>query len=77
MWEVIASGGVPIVESSPGLDKLYTNLPVLIVHDLRTLTKSFLEEKYDCFTQHASYWKYEMLTQYYWDSSIAKALATG
>lgn len=44
MWEVIASGAVAVVESSPGLDKTYSLLPVLVVDDLRRLTKQFLED---------------------------------
>lgn len=77
MWEVITSGGVAVVESSPGLDKLYSLLPVLVVHDLLKLTPSFLESVYDCFAAHAGKWRYEMLTQQYWDSAIVKVLSSG
>ena len=77
MWEVVASGGVAVVESSPGLDKLYSLLPVLVVHDLLTLTPAFLERTHSCFFDHADKWHFEFLTQQYWDHSIAQVLSSG
>lgn len=77
MWEVIASGAVAVVESSPGLDKTYSLLPVLVVDDLRRLTKQFLEDVYSCFLDNADKWRFDILTQEYWDNSIAQALLSG
>ena len=77
MWEVLACGAVPVVESSPGLDKSYSLLPVLVVDDLRRITPKFLEDVYDCFLNNADKWRYEILTQAYWDNSLAQALSTG
>ena len=53
MWEVIALGSIPVVENSIGLPKSFSLLPVLVVHDLLTITPQFLESTYDCFYQHA------------------------
>ena len=65
LWEVLASGGVAVVESSPGLNKIYSMLPVLVVHDLLKLSPAFLERVHDCFERHAGQWRYDFLTQRY------------
>ena len=77
MWEVLLLGAIPVVESSPGLDKTFTMLPVLVVHDLLKITPSWLESKYSCFLEHADKWKFEVLTQNYWDNAITTVLSTG
>ena len=76
MWQALALGVIPIVESSPGLDRLYSLLPVLVVDTFFTITPEYLESMYPCFVQHAHDWKYEILTQQYWDQLIVQALST-
>lgn len=76
MWETLTMGSFPVVETAPGLDKLFSNLPVLVVYDIFRVTKELLEEAYDCFMRHAEDWKYELLTQPYWDYVILKAMET-
>ena len=77
MWEVLTLGSIPVVESSPGLDKTYALLPVLVVHDLLRITPAWLERKYHCFMKNYNKWKFEILTQNYWDNAIATVLGTG
>ena len=77
MWEVLSLGSIPVIESSPGLDKTYAMLPVLVVHDLLRITPAWLETKYACFLKHVNKWRFEMLTQSYWDNAIVTALSTG
>jgi len=44
-WEALLMRAIPVVRSSR-LDKLYENLPILIVRDWREITESFLNQKY-------------------------------
>jgi hypothetical protein len=77
MWEALAMGAIPVVESSAGLDRNLFLLPVLIVEDLIKLNPSFLEKVYPCFIRHAHQWHFEMLSQAFWDGLLATTLATG
>jgi hypothetical protein len=77
MWEALTMGAFPIVETTPGLDKLFSYLPVLVVQDIFEVSKELLEEAYECFMRHAGEWKYELLTQPYWDYVILRAMDTG
>jgi len=45
-WEILAMGSFPIVLSS-SMNRLFDELPVLIVDDWECLTQEFLEKKYD------------------------------
>lgn len=76
LWQALLMGAVPIVESSPGFDRTYSLLPVLVVPSLLDVTPAFLESAYPCFIEHAAQWRYDMLTQQYWDVLIATALST-
>ena len=77
LWQALAMGAIPIVESSPGLDRTYSRLPVLVVKSLLAITPEFLDRVYPCFVQNADRWRYEHITQAYWDHLLARALATG
>jgi hypothetical protein len=70
-------GAIPIVESSPGFDRTYSKLPVLVVKSLLDVTPQFLEMAYPCFLKNAANWRFDMLTQAYWDRLTVRALASG
>jgi hypothetical protein len=77
MWQALIMGAIPIVESSPGFDRTYSRLPVLVVHSLMDVTPEMLEAAYPCFLRNADNWSFEHLTQAYWDRLLARALASG
>ena len=66
IWEVILFGSIPVVESNPGLDRAYSNLPVMVVRNYTDLTPDMLELAYPCFVKHAPQYRYDMLSQDYW-----------
>ncbi len=41
------------------------------------MTYEFLESVYPCFIKHANKWRYDMLTQVYWDNLLSMAVLTG
>ena len=49
-WEVLLMGGIPVFESSPGFDKTFHRLPVLIVASYDDVTPELLEATYAKFT---------------------------
>jgi len=62
-WESLMVGCIPIVLSSP-LNKLYDNLPVLVVSDYTIITEEylnsiysdFINKKYDFSSLYSTYW---------------------
>lgn len=66
-WEALIMGAIPIVRSSP-LDPLYEGLPVLIVHDWRTITEGFLNAKWA--EMQAKEYQMERLYAPYWLAQI-------
>ena len=67
LWEAIMLGSIPVVESNPpGLDRAYSNLPVLVVRNFSDVTPEFLEKAYPCFCEHAEQFNYNLLKASYW-----------
>jgi hypothetical protein len=77
LWETLALGSIPVVESNMGFDRTYSNLPVLVVHNYTDLTPKFLEEAYPCFYKNAKRYKYMHLTKEYWHKLIHRAVRHG
>ncbi len=66
-WEALVLGCIVIVKTSQ-LDKMYENLPVIIVNNWGDINKEFLENKCNEFKNlhEKNYFKYEKLTLSYW-----------
>ena len=78
IWETLLLGAIPIVESNPpGLDRTYSNLPVLVVQNFSVVTPTFLEAAYPCFYKHAHLYNYEILRASYWLNLTAWTAHTG
>ena len=62
-WEALYAGSIPVVESR-GINDVYEGLPVIIVDDLSTVTKEFLDAEFEKLKGktfhlerlHAQYW---------------------
>ena len=74
LWETLALGSIPVVESNAGFDRTYSNLPVLVVRNYSSITPSFLVEAYSCFQEHAEDYKYVHMTQQYWHHLLHRSL---
>lgn len=67
-WEAIVLGCIPIVEHT-FLDPSYDNLPVVMVHDWKEVTPTFLEKKYEelkdrkCDEAYFDHW-YRLIKNY-------------
>lgn len=77
LWETLALGSIPVVESNPGFDRTYANLPVLVVHNYSVVTPMLLEQVYPCFYANAERFKYTHLTSIYWHKLIHRAIKQG
>jgi len=66
-WEALALGCIPIVKSS-GIDPLFDELPVWIVHNWNEVTLENMKRKVDEFKNKT--FNYEKLTLAYWKSKI-------
>lgn len=66
-WEALALGCIPIVKKSQ-IDKLYKDLPVLIVNDWKEVTNELLEETVENFKKIK--FNYDRLTLKYWLNKI-------
>ena len=51
------------MESSPGLDRAYALLPVLVVRNFRDVTPQLLEKAYPCFVRHADQFRFDHLRE--------------
>lgn len=77
IWEALLLGSIPVVEASPtgpGWERSFSLLPVLVVNDFLSLTKTDFEAAYQCFLLHKDQWRYDLLTQQHWDEMIIGAL---
>merc|ERR1712196_223372 len=74
LWETLALGSIPVVESNAGFDRTYSNLPVLVVRNYSSITPSFLQEAYSCFREHADDYRYVHMTQQYWHHLLHRSL---
>jgi len=68
-WEALMCGTIPIIESSC-MDKLFVNLPVVIVTNWNIITEDFLNEEYEKIMKNADEKKYrfDICYTYYWDN---------
>jgi hypothetical protein len=66
-WEALALGCIPIVKKSP-IDKLYKDLPVLIVNDWKEVSNGLLEKTVEKFKKMK--FNYDRLTLKYWLDKI-------
>ena len=70
----VCSGAIPIVESNAGMDRTYSNLPVLVIENYSQLNKDLLERAYDCFVKNAHKYRYFHLTSNYWKKLVFRAV---
>jgi len=77
IWESLLLGTIPIVESNLGLDRTYTNLPVLIVSNFSRVTPQLLDVAYRCFVIHAHLFNYQQLIEKYWLDMIKMTIESG
>lgn len=64
-WEILAMKRVPIIKKSGSLERLYKNLPVLLVNDWKDLKNLDLNTEYDnCMKRY----NIEFLTMKYWEN---------
>lgn len=66
-WEALMVGTIPIVRTSQ-LDRLYANLPILIIKDWEEITEGFLKKKYKEITKKK--WPIDKLFMEYWERAI-------
>lgn len=66
-WEALYMGCIPLVKTST-LDRLYKDLPVLIVERWEDVTPEFLNQQYEKFKQGS--YNYEKLFFDYWEHLI-------
>jgi len=71
-WEVLYLNRYPIMKRYYGLQKLYSDLPVVFVNDWQEVTEDLLNEKFDEFKSY----KYNMdkLKFSYWKNLIESAM---
>jgi len=70
-------GSIPVMESSPGFDRTFCGLPVLIVPSFDDVTPELLEAAYADFTSRAAEWDYRRLDKAYWYNAIFDASRFG
>ena len=74
-WKIDESllvGAIPIVETSVGLNYVYSNLPVLFLDSFQFITPELLEDAYTCFTLYANKFNYNQLNTKYWVDLISR-----
>jgi len=83
-WEVLLMGSIPVFESSPGFDKTFAKLPVVIVASYADVTPALLEAKYAEFARRADLspddpngFDFQRLRKQYWMDLIFGAADTG
>jgi hypothetical protein len=69
-WEAMIVGSVPIIQKSP-LDKIFDDLPVIIVDDYSEISEDFLYRKYD--EMKNKQYNNEKLYMKYWMNKINQA----
>ena len=66
-WEALCLGAIPIVKA-PNFQKMFEDLPVLIVNDWFEITRELLDKTIEDFKNRE--FKYEKLTLQYWKTLI-------
>ena len=75
-WEVLLMGSIPVFESSPGFDRTFHKLPVVIVDNYDDITPELLEAKYAEFAARADeLFDFTRLRKSYWMDMIFGAAA--
>lgn len=69
-WEALCLGAIPIVKA-PNFQKMFEDLPVLVVHEWTDITKDLLDRTIEEFTKKE--FRYEKLTLHYWVTLINSA----
>ena len=73
IWKIDESllfGAIPIVETSTGLNRVYSNLPVMFLDSFRSISPELLEDAYECFKIYANRYDYSHLNMNYWRETI-------
>lgn len=68
-WEALCLGAIPIIKA-PNFQKMFENLPVLIVNEWSEITRELLDKTIKEFKTRQ--FKYEKLTLKYWVNLITK-----
>ena len=76
-WEVLLMGSIPVFESSPGWDRTFSKLPVVIVKSFDDITPELLETKYTEFTSNIDRFDFERLKKAYWMDLIFETAVAG
>ena len=76
VWETLALGAIPVVESSAGWDTVLDDLPALVVGDFHQVTPLRLARAYPEILSGYRRFDYGKLTKPWWASRI-KALVAG
>lgn len=77
-WEVLLMGSICVFESSPGFDKTFAKLPVLIVRSYDDVTPELLEATYADFAARADeLFDFRRLTKRYWWDLVFGVAASG
>ncbi len=69
-WEALYAGSIPVVEAH-GIEKVYEDLPVLIVPDLAQVTQEFLGKEFE--RMKTKTYKLAKLYANYWHDQIDRA----
>lgn len=75
LWETLALGAIPIVETSPGWQSVLDALPVLFVSDFHQVTPLALARAYPDLVAQYPRFDYRKLTKEWWVSRIKALLA--
>ena len=70
-------GSIPVMESSPGFDRTFTGLPVLIVRSFAEVTPELLDRAYKDFVRRHKQWDYARMTRRYWMDMVFRTAETG
>lgn len=70
IWEAVYVGSIPVIQkTTEPLMKLYADLPILVVDDLKKVTKDFLHQEYEKIINKKDY-NFNKLNVRYWIEKI-------
>lgn len=70
IWEALLVGSIPVIEKcSKALMQVYSDLPILVVKNLKSLNKEFLEQEYEKMVSNNNY-NFKKLYVSYWQKKI-------
>ena len=70
-WEVLALGAIPIIETSRKYFDLYSDLPVIMVRNWKSITPIFLEKEWNRITANKDQYNYQKVFHPYWLNQLA------